>query len=141
VRKWNPRSVHSTASPGSGTIDAQVTGTLSFTGPTEFVNLLPESGGDVLTSPVQVSGFLRVTQPNRIRFDGTLLGSAFATVSYENRFGSFDTRLGGYQFAINGAAATPEPASFFLFATGIAWLGSRRRRTARRRGRFIWPRA
>src|SRR5437899_3027139 len=88
-------SGHSTASPGAGMIDAQVTGMLSFVGPTQFVSLLPEFGGDVLTAPVQVSGLLRVTQPNLILFDGTLLGSAFATVVYENRFGLSDTRLGG----------------------------------------------
>ena len=64
-------------------------------------------------------------------FDGTLLGSAFATVVYEtNRFGSFDTRLGGYQFAINGVAATPEPATLatIVLGLGIAACGRRRSR-------------
>ena len=125
-------SGHSTASPGAGTIDADVTGMLAFAGPTEFVSLRPESGGDVLTAPVQVSGFLRVTQPDLVLFDGTLFGSAFATVVYEtNRFGSLDTRLGGYEFAINGAAATPEPATLATIALGLGIAACGRRRSRR----------
>ncbi len=120
-------SGHSTAFPSTGTIDADVTGTLQFIGPTQFVNVDPVAGGDVLTAPVEVRGFLRITQPNRILFNGTLVGSAFALVGYENRFGPSDTRLGGYQFSIDAVADTPEPASFVLLGTGLAWLARRRR--------------
>ena len=38
------------------------------------------------------------------------------------------TRLGGYQFAFNGLAETPEPASIILLGTGAAWLVVRRRK-------------
>jgi len=120
-------SGHSTGFPGTGNIDADVTGTLSFVGPTDLVSLDP-FGGDILTSAVRVSGFLRVTQPHRILFSGTLTGSGFGTVVYENRFGPLETRLGGYQFGIDAAAQTPEPASLVLFGAGAAWLALRRRR-------------
>jgi len=120
-------SGHSTAFPGNGTIDADVTGLLQFIGPTQFVNMAPEGGGDILTAPVEARGFLRITQPNRILFSGTLIGSAFATVVYENRFGPSDTRLGGYDFSIDAVAETPEPASLVLLGTGLAWLAGRKR--------------
>ena len=67
---------------------------------------------------MQLSGFLRITQPNGVLFDGTLLGSGLASVFYENRFGD-GLRLGGYQIAMSGVAATPEPASLLLVSSGV----------------------
>jgi hypothetical protein len=128
-----PFSGHSTAFPSTGTVDADVTGVLSFVGPTEFISIDPDFGGDLLTSMVRVSGFLRVTQLSRVLFDGTLVGSGLASVSYENRFGPLDTRLGGYQWEINAAAATPEPSSMILVSSGVAWLAVRRTRKAKSR--------
>ena len=124
-------SGHSTGAATPGATDADVTGSLSFVGPTEFVSLNPDFGGDVLSSMVQISGFLRVTQPGRVLFDGTLAGSGLATVTYETLlFGPSDTRLGGYQFAINSVATTPEPSSILLFGSCMAWIASRRRRAS-----------
>jgi len=57
-----------------------------------------------------------------------IAGSGFATVVYENRFGLSDTRLGGYQWEINGAASTPEPSSMILVSSGVVWLVRRGRK-------------
>lgn len=123
-------SAHSPAIPGRGTIDADVTGMLSFVGPTDLVNIDPATGVDLLTSAVQLSGFLRITQPGRVLFDGTLVGTGFGSVLYENRFNA-GPRLGGYQYAFDGVAATPEPASLLLVSSGIAWVVSKRRARSR----------
>ncbi len=121
-------SGHSIANPALHTIDADITGNLSFIGPTAVLDISHDPVlGDVLTAAVQWSGSLTITQPNRVLFNGTVRGSGGGTVVYETNPTGI-TRLGGYQFGFSGLAETPEPASLLLLGTGAAWLVVRRRK-------------
>jgi hypothetical protein len=126
-------SGHSVGIPALHTIDADISGTLSFIGPTDVLNIPPDPFlGEVLSEAVRFSGSLTITQPNLVLFNGTVSGSGVGTVVYEtNPTGS--TRLGGYQFVFNGPAETPEPASIILLGSAVAWLAVRRRKSERRR--------
>jgi hypothetical protein len=121
-------SGHSVGNPALHTIDADISGNLSFIGPTDALDISRDPfAGDFLSEAVQWSGSLTITQPNRVLFNGTVGGSGVGSVDYEtNPTGS--TRLGGYQFEFNGLAVTPEPASIILIGTGVAWLVVRRRK-------------
>jgi hypothetical protein len=125
-------SGHSFAEPTSGAIDADVTGNLSFTGPTDVLEISHDPFASAfLSEAVQWSGTLTVTQPNRVLFNGTVSGSGVGSASYGNEGAGNNTRLGGFQFDVTGVAVTPEPASFVLLGTGAVWLAARRRRRSR----------
>lgn len=124
-----PFAGHSTAFSG-GVIDADVTGTLSFTGPAKALPVDPFGGGSV-SADTQVSGALRVTQGDLVLFNGLLNGSGTGSAYYET-VGVAGTRFAGYQYAFDGVATTPEPAPLWLLGCGAAWLATTRRGRRRR---------
>jgi hypothetical protein len=120
-------------SPGGfNSIDANVSGHLSFVGPTDAIAISNDPfASDFLSESVHWSGSLLVTQPNRVLFNGTVSGSGTGSAVYTN-FPSGNTRLDGYQYSFSGVSVTPEPASLLLIGTGVVWLARRRRKSATR---------
>jgi len=124
-------SGHSIANAALGTIDADVSGSLSFTGPSKML-VVPDNAfqGAILSAPVQWSGTLAIMQPNHVFFNGTVSGSGTASVFYERGPIRNAARLAGYQYQSGGLAVTPEPSSLLLIGTGLVWLAARRQRAA-----------
>jgi hypothetical protein len=121
-------SKHSVASPGSGIVEADVTGQLSFVGPTDTVNV-PAcplfSCEQTLVEPISWSGFVTIQQGSHLFFSGSLHGTGTATALY----GTFPPSQfwQGTDYTFSGLAQTPEPASIVLLGSGTAWLAGRRR--------------
>ena len=121
-------SLHSVASPGSGTVEADVTGHLSFFGPTDTVDISDcpfINCAQVLSEPVTWSGFLTIRQQNHLFFSGSLAGIGRANALY----GTFPPSQfwQGTDYTFTGVAQTPEPTSVVLVGSGAAWLARRRR--------------
>ena len=70
---------------GSGIVEADVTGHLSFVGPTDTVNV-PDcpfiSCGQTLVEPITWSGFVTIQQGSHRFFSGSLHGTGTATALY-----------------------------------------------------------
>ena len=82
AQNTGPFSTQAIGIPGLATIDADVTGSLSFVGPTDVIDIASDQfASDFLTEPVQVSGALTVTQGTHTLFNGTFAGSGTASVS------------------------------------------------------------
>jgi PEP-CTERM motif len=124
-------SGHSGGPAVVGPIDADISGSLSFTGPTDMLNLSHDPFASAFFSEaVQWSGSLKITQPNRVLFNGKVGGSGTGSAGYGNtELGN--PRLNGYQYEFSGVAVTPEPASIVLLGTGVAWFAARRRHSSR----------
>jgi len=126
-------TAHSKQSVANATVDADVTGHLSFSGPTNVIEV-PDCGlstcEGLIPAPVRMSGFLTVRQPGRTLFHGELSGSGTANGLYVSS-GLRGVRWDGSEFKFAGATVTPEPASMILIGTGaLGVLLRRRRRTA-----------
>lgn len=126
-------STHSVASPGSGIVEADVTGHLSFVGPTDTVDVPADcpfiNCSQTLIEPITWSGFVTIQQGSHRFFSGTLHGTGTATVLY----GTFPPSQfwQGSDDTFSGVAQTREPASIVLLGSGAAWLAGRRRRHTR----------
>jgi hypothetical protein len=120
-------SGHSMALPGNGIIEADVSGTLSFVGPTGILNVPDDIRFGSVSGPVEIFGSLLITQADRVLFDGSLIGSGSGMVAYEDRFGRGENQVAGYAYQFDALASTPEPTSLLLAATGASWVLMRRR--------------
>lgn len=126
-------SMHSVASPGSGIVDADVTGHLAFVGPIGTVNIGECDEADceqTLIEPITWTAFLTIREGGHVFFSGPLHGTGTG-------FGNYSTFPPGQLwnssvYTFSSVAETPEPASILLLGTGVAWLAGRRRRGAGR---------
>jgi len=125
-------SGRSVAMPELGILDADVTGWLTFTGPTDIVSIAHDPFAcDYLTQRVKFSGMLSIVHNGQTLFNGPLSGIGTARALFANRLGPSSAMLDSYQYEFRGLGATPEPASIVLLGTGVVWLAAQGRKRVR----------
>ena len=126
--------------PGSATVDGSTYaevffgGTLDIDAGSVIVPDVPVGGpypqlGTAFTFTGTLQGFADVTRTGTPLFSLLVAGSGRTSLGFFNYPTQNGITTDGRQFEFEQAAATPEPGSLLLFATGAGWIARRWRRT------------
>jgi hypothetical protein len=100
----------------------------SVTVPDVAVGALDVARETPFTMSGSITGYANSTLTGSALFTVPLTGRGIARIRFFNFEASPGIHPDGAEFEFTTAAATPEPASLALLATGAAWIGRRRQR-------------